>query len=441
MKEFVEKTAEEFDALTAKEQAEYLQAKKKHDTETRQKEITEAIEKAKKDITDENRVETEKHVAKLEATVKILTEEMEAFGVKMKGITENPVFVGKDRSMTPIKAILEGNKERIKALKSNGGKFEVEMNLETKAAHNPTDIADRDQLGQWEPGVSQIPYQNLYMQNMFVQGNATTEYIKYVQQATIVRDAKNVAACATTTHNSKVTWDIQDLQMKKTRDFTNVCLDMMEDYDFVEGEIRDLVQRDVQLKVDADLLLGDGIGVNLNGVASYASTFNAANPDADYSGKVGDATVIDLIVVGGAQIKAFGAQNFFRPNVVMMNPTDVTLMGLMKDGMKNYIKMGSVNAAIFRDVNGTLYINGMMVMENPNVPENEMYIFDSRRGKYFRRKGVVVEFSYENGTNFENEMVTVKAYERSNLLVKNNDANAFLHIPDIAASVAAITAS
>jgi len=80
----------------------------------------------------------------------------------------------------------------------------------------------------------------------------------------------------------------------------------------------------------------------------------------------------------------------------------------------------------------------MLVVENPNCPENEAYIFDSSKGRYYRRRGMVVEFAYENGTNFEQELVTVKAYERGNLRVRNNDANAFMHIDDIAAGIAAI---
>jgi hypothetical protein len=129
------------------------------------------------------------------------------------------------------------------------------------------------------------------------------------------------------------------------------------------------------------------------------------------------------------------------PNYIHLNPVDATLLGLLKDGDKNYISAGTVNASVFRDMNGVLYINGMRVVENPNVPQNEAYIYDGRKGTFYRRKGVVVEFAYENGTNFESELVTVKAYERCNLWVSNNDTNAFMHIDDIAAGVVAITAT
>jgi HK97 family phage major capsid protein len=278
--------------------------------------------------------------------------ELKAAFDKLEGeiaaLKEVSASVGRDRSMTPIKRALVENKERIAALKSNGGKFEVEVDLETKATHNPTDIGNRNELGQFETGVSKIPHRKVYMEQLFEQGTASTEYIKYVEEATVVRDAKNVAACATSTHNSKVTFDVKDLQMKKVRDFTHVCIDMMDDYAFVETEIRHLVTSGVQLKKDADLLLADGTGANINGVDSYASTFSASASGANYANTVFTPQLIDLLVVAGAQIKAFGQQNFFMPNVIILNPKDATLMGLLKDGQENYIKMGSVNASVFQ---------------------------------------------------------------------------------------------
>jgi hypothetical protein len=353
------------------------------------------------------------------------------------------VEVGKDLSMTPVKKAMLENKEQISALK-NGELQKVTIDVEdftSKAVHNPTDIGNRNQLGQFEPDLSKIVRNRYFMENLFPTGTATTEYIKYVEEATILRDAKNVAACAETTHDSKVTFGIRDLQMKKLRDFTDVCIDMMDDYSFVETEIRDLVDTGVRLREDSQLLLGDGIGANLNGVLSYSSTFSATATGANYANKVADAQLIDLLVVAGAQIKAFGGQRSFMPNVIILNPVDATLLGLLKDGESNYIKMGSVNASVFRDAGGNLFVNGMLVVENANCPSNQAFVMDSTKARLYNRTGITIEFAYENRQNFEQELVTVKAMKRGNLRVRNNDANAFLHIPNIATGITAITAT
>jgi len=428
--DFTPKTRTELNNLSDEEFAAYLKAKEAYDIAVQKDLINREIEKANE------RNASAEEVAALKSTLESKLAEIDDVYLSIKALRESNVSVGKDRSMTPIKEAILQNKEQINSLKDRGGRFEVEV----KATQIPTDINDREQLGQFEAGVSAIPHKRVYMEDTFQSGTASTEYIKYVEQASIIRDAKNVAACDASTHNSQIEFGIRDLQMKKVRDYVNVCIDMMDDYDFVEGEIRNLITTDLMLKKDADLLLGDGVGANINGVASYASTFSAAAVGADYSGSVANAQLIDLLVVAGAQIKAFGQENFYMPNVIILNPKDATLMGLLKDTDTNYIKAGTVNASVFRDAAGTLFINGMRVIENPNCPENEAYVYDGMKGRFYRRRGMVLEFAYENGTNFEQELVTVKAYERCNLQVRNNDANAFMHISDIAAGITAITA-
>ena len=79
----------------------------------------------------------------------------------------------------------------------------------------------------------------------------------------------------------------------EVRDYVDVCIDKMEDYDFVQGEITNLVSTDVRLRVDEQLLLGTGVYPELNSVSSTASTFAAGS----YASSVSAATIIDLILL------------------------------------------------------------------------------------------------------------------------------------------------
>ena len=60
-------------------------------------------------------------------------------------------------------------------------------------------------------------------------------------------------------------------------------------------EIRELLTSSLQLKIDNDFLLADGVNPNTTSIDFYSSTFNAANPAADYTASVQAATIIDLI--------------------------------------------------------------------------------------------------------------------------------------------------
>lgn len=408
----------EIDALNEVEANEYHDAFKAYSNE---KEV--AMKNEIESLKSDAEANKEK-IATIEARLETVKGANEILELRLKGQGEDSKTIEKVNSI--VKA-LEDKAEEIKNIRKG------DVSLTIKATHNASDIDSGTDFAQMLSGVGQIATRRPFIKDFIRVSSTNTEYIKYVDQETITRDAKNVAACAESTHTSKVTWKTYTLQQQKVRDFTHVCLDMMEDYSFVSDEIRNLINTDVALQVDSQLLLGDGIAPNLNGIASYASTFNAAAAGADYSLSVENATLIDLIQVAAAQIRAFGQNNKFNANVILMNPKDVTLMKLTKDANENYMIPNWITS-------DGMNVSGVRVIENPLVPENEAYIMDSTKAVIYQAKTQGAEMSFENRQNFEHEMVTVKAYERLNLLVRNTDANAFMHIPSLSAAVTAITA-
>jgi hypothetical protein len=427
--DFTEKSSEECLKMSREDFESYLSAKKRHESATLKSEIQAEIALLMKENGDSAKIKT------LENKMNALIEEHDHALLEVKSLTEK---MSTEKPVGILGALKAKSSELKEMISKGAGKVAIE--IEMKAAQNPSDITNREELGQWLDGVGQLPKKRTYIKDRIRVVPTNKEDVKYVDQTAVIRDAKNVAQCGASTHNTKITWETFDLKTRKVRDFVDVCIDMMDDYDFVTGEIRQLVDDSVALKVDNGLLLDNGTAPNLNSIDSYSSAFNAANPAANYAASVQAATIIDLIVVAAAQIMAFGEENFFMADTVYLNPKDYTLMKLLKDGEDNYIKAGTVDPRIFQDRAGRLWIDGtVLVLPNPNVVQNTMYIFDSTKATIYQRKNAVVEFAYENKDNFEKEVVTVKAYERVNMLVRNSAANAFMKVSDITAAVTAIT--
>jgi len=419
MSEFKILSDEERDALTDEKKGKYLSDMIKHNNDE--------LEVLKKELAKNNDAEIEKKLnSLLETQLSVLKSTLETQGTTMaklmKELESSTKKENLDFKTATYKALYDA-KDEIAALKS--GKSTV--TLEIKASQGAADIDAGTDFAQMESGVGQIATRRPFLYDLFRRVPTTKEYIKYNDQETIVRDAKNVAACAASTHNSKITWKVYTLQIQKVRDFVDVCIDMMDDYDFVTGEITNLVDTDVKLKVDSQLLLGSDVAPELNSIDAVSSTFVAG----DYAGQIDTPTLVDVIKVAAAQISDFGENNKFQANVVLLNPVDATVMELEKDLNKNYLIPNWITA------NG-INIGAVRVITHQNVPVNEAYIFDSTKGVIYERKGVTVEMAFENNDNFEKEIVTVKAYQRLNLRVRNVDANAFMHIPDIAAAKVAI---
>ncbi len=421
--EFKTKTSEELGKLNEEENAKYFADLIEWQTKS--------IEDLKKSATekDANTAEIEKQLRELTAAnVTAMKSSLESQGLEIAKLMKEVESKTSDLPVSQKAAIykaLSEKKDDLAEMVKNGAK---KIKLDVKASQGAADINSGTDFAEMLPGVGQIATRQPFMRSLFNQRNTTKEYIKYNDQETIVRDAKNVAACAASTHDSKITWKVRTLQITKVRDYVDVCIDMMEDYEWVSGEIRDLVNTDVALKVDEGLLLGSGTNPELNSVDAVASTFAAG----DYALSVQAPTVIDLIRVAACQISDLGQNNKFSANVILMNPADQCLMTLEKDLNNNYLIPNWIT-------NDGINIGAVRVITNQLVPVNEAYIMDSTKGTVVSRRGTTIEFGFENNDNFEKELVTVKAYERLNFLVRNVDANAFMHIADIDAAIIAIT--
>lgn len=421
---FTKKSAEEISKMNEVEINDYHTALEKH-REEKEAELNKSIsEKA----SNEELTALKAEVAKLkDSEFETMKSTLKAQGKEMAKLVEQVETQTAKESVSFTAAVLKGiseNADRLKDVIKNGSGT---VKLEIKASQDASDITSLTDYATIEGGVGQVATRQALMKSLFPVQPISTEYLKYNDQETVVRDAKNVAGCASSTHDSKITWQVRTLQISKVRDFVDVCVDMMEDAPFVAGEIENLVATDVALKVDQQLLLGTGVYPELNSVDAVASTFGAGA----YAASIQDATLIDLIKVGAAQISDFGQNNKFMANTVLLNPVDAVKMQLLKDADGNYIVPNWITS-------DGVNIGAMRVIANQLVPADEMYIFDSSKGTIFQRRGATVELAFENRENFEKELVTVKAYERLNFRVRNVDANAFLHVPSIATAVAAI---
>lgn len=422
---FTKKTAEEISKMNEVEINDYHTALEKH-REEKEAELNKSIsEKA----SNEELTALKAEVAKLkDSEFETMKSTLKAQGKEMAKLVEQVETQTAKEGVSFTMAVLKGLKENegnLKDVLKNGAGT---VKLEIKASQDSSDLTSATDFATMESGVGQIATRQALMKSLFPVQAISTEYLKYNDQETIVRDAKNVAGCADSTHLSKITWQVRTLQISKVRDFVDVCVDMMSDLPYVEGEIRNLVSTDVALKVDQQLLLGTGVYPELNSVDAVSSTFAAG----DYAASVQDATLIDLIKVAGCQISDFGQNNKFMANTVLLNPVDACLMQLIKDADGNYIVPNWITS-------DGVNIGAMRVIANQLIPANEAYVFDSTKGTIFQRRGATVELAFENRENFEKELVTVKAYERLNFRVRNVDANAFMHIADLGAAITAIT--
>jgi len=355
----------------------------------------------------------------LKKTMKALSLEVDK--LKTEGVGEKTnTFEGRlktafDKSVDSLKSMRGGDHVSLKATSTYG------------------DITSGLDFAQMKHGITDAPIRRVLFRSLFGTIPVSTEYLKYTEQETVLRDAQNVALCAAVTSLTKETLVVNSIETKMVKDIMDFCIQFVSDYAFMASRIRKLITESVALRVDQQLLLGTGLGLETFSINSVSSDFNAANVACDISASIEFATLVDLILGMGVQIEEIGLQNAYMPDTVLINRCD-WFVGVesRKNADGNYLD-GRVTY-----IGGVPFIGGMRVLTSPLIAPNTMYVFDSTKGEIVDRGLSDVEISYENKDNWEKEIGSIKAYERLNFLVENNNANAFMRCLDIGAALIAI---
>ncbi len=398
------------------------------------KEVQELAEKQANERA-ELKVKVEGVEAKNEALqneLKSAKEEIVKFSTEVEKLKE--VKVEGLKAKSGVEKQLEEKAEELNALAKKSGRKMVE--LDVKATANYGDVDAGLDFAPMRSGITDIPKKQTPFINMFRRINFNGEFYKYAEQETVTRDASNVATCTAVTSNTGETIKTQNITTKKIKDILKFCSDYANDYSFVQGRLTTLINDSVLFLLDKQILLGSGTGEELNSIDSYSSEFSATNSDAPIGATIKDANLVDLIGAMQTQIYVLGKENGYNPDTVVVNVLDwFTLVNSYKDGDNNYMDYRIVT------INGVPTVNGMAVITSPEVAPGTCYVFDSSKGEMLVNQSFQSSIAYENDTDWENDLVAMKASVRANLLVEANNQNAFMKCSDIATGIQAIKAS
>jgi HK97 family phage major capsid protein len=286
-------------------------------------------------------------------------------------------------------------------------------------------------------GVSKEPVRPLVISSLFRTRNVPNgsgAKIKYVEQNVVTRGANNISFCSPFP-SSDISFDTVEESIKKIADSIIVCKDDMEDYDFVENEVRRLMLENIPLKLDEQILLGTGTGLEMNSIDSKAQLWSVApaTPIEAWAGAIENANIFDLMRSAVYQIRlSMQTDSRFSPDTILINPAN---MGLLKS-TKNV--EGTPFLSYFTQA-GEIMIEGATVKESILVPSNVMYVFDSRMGEIFISRQFSMEMSDSHANTFLEDKVTFRTSMKGNFIVRNQYKNAFLKVEDIDLALAAIT--
>lgn len=277
------------------------------------------------------------------------------------------------------------------------------------------------------PGIGQLAHRKLTVYDIFRKvpvpknANGVVRYVDW-DEATKARAAAAVAEGGSFPE-STAAWATYTLTLKKVGDSIPTSEEMLYDSEMFAAELANFLNVNVAIKIDTDLVSGSGSGTAINGIKSQIPNYSAS------AAGITDASIYDLIVkLREAITSSYGSK--YDPNVALMNISDINKMKLKKDADNNYV------LPPFKDQNGNI-IDGVTVIECNSFAANTMALGDSRYGAIYEEPGVQVTTGHD-GSDFTNDMVTIKARKRLNLLIRTVDQTGWLEVTDIDAALATL---
>ena len=332
---------------------------------------------------------------------------------KFAGLTEKAQEAGP--RLTIREAITKAYAENIEAIKSIREKGGV-MNLAVKAVGDMTITGNYSGgtvgLSELESGVARIQRRRPFMRELVNSAGITSKYAVWIEQSNPEGGAGMVGEGVL---KPQADFDLVEAscEVKKVAAWIKVSKEMVDDLSFMRGEINNELIEIVELKLDEQILSGDGIGANLQGLLSYAQPFT---PAPQFVANIPFANDLDVLRVAMAQI----ANANFNANYILMNPADVASMELTKTSTGEY------TMPIFVPMSdGVSRVMNVPVIANNGVVSGDYLVGDFTKSNLRMREDLNIQVGYVDD-DFTRNMMTVLCEARACHFVKSNYVGAFV---------------
>lgn len=313
---------------------------------------------------------------------------------------------GGDNDETQLKTLGHevANHEDVKSYVEAGCKGTVGFSVKaiTSATGSGGDLIRPDR----QSDIVVIPRMGLRVRDLLTPGRTTGNSIEYAYQTTRTNNAAPVAETAEKPE-SAYAWDTADAPVRTIAHWVPVSRQAMDDIPQLESLIDGELRWGLDDKEEAQLLLGDGTGQNINGLYTQATAYSQPAGVA-----VTGETRIDRLRLGILQVELAD----YAPDAMVIHPTQWANIELTKD---------SANGYVFANPQGMAgpILWGRPVVSTKRIGSGNWLLGGFKiAGQIFDRMDTEVRISDQDRDNFIKNMLTVRAEKRLALVVRRPGA-------------------
>lgn len=296
----------------------------------------------------------------------------------------------------------ESFKSQMKAGKAEGMEIKAAAVITTANAANASHALSYEVV----PGIQETPFEQPVILTTLLKGMTSSRTIIWINR---VNEEGGAAFIAEGTLKPLKDWKYaeESSTAKKIAVSTKVSTEMLQDFEYMESEIKLLLNRDLYQVLDNKLLNGAGGAVEPSGIITGAGGYLGTGLD----GTVTMANNADAIRAAMLQMRLLN----YKPNVVFLNPTDAAVMDLTKSSTGNYIKI---------ELEGVL--RSLQIIETTEIPAGNFLLMDTAKWIVRVYEDFRLEFGWEND-DFRKNLVTVIAEMRIHSYQNSIDAGAIIY--------------
>lgn len=289
------------------------------------------------------------------------------------------------------KAFASGQSNKCRITLKNG--FGARNNTITGQSGSPAANSDTLVSADRRTGIIPGAFRTLRVRDLIVNGNTISNAVEFTRELVFTNNAAETAEGASKPE-SVLTFELYSAPVVTIAHWLKVSRQIINDAPALVTYIENRLRYGVELREETQIVAGNGVGQNLTGM-TVSPNFTAFTPTS------GD-TAIDSF---NRAIRALDDADY-PANGIVLNPATWGAIERLKDDNKNYL-IGSPFGAVVP----TLW--GKPIALTPSMTANKLLVaaFDIAF-MYLTREETVVEMSESDDTNFQQNLVTIRAEKR-----------------------------
>lgn len=292
------------------------------------------------------------------------------------------------------KAFASGQSSRCRITLKDG--FTAQNNTITGQSGSPAANSDTLVQADRRPGVIPGAFRTLRVKDLIAVGNTTSNAVEFTRELVFTNNAAETAEGASKPE-SVLTFELYSAPVVTIAHWIKISKQILADAPALVAYIENRLRYGVDLREETEIVAGNGVGQNLIGM-TVSPNFTAFSP------ATGD-TAIDS---ANKAIRALDAADY-PANGIIMNPATWGGVERLKDSNNNYL-VGSPFGTIVPALWGKpVALTSSMTASKFLVGAFDMAFL------YLTRQETVVEMSESDDTNFQKNLITVRAEKRGAL--------------------------